>query len=393
MESLFHIAPYFGHVYPNETVIAWGILIVFYPYMTGLVAGAFTVSSLYHVFGVSALKPIARFALLTALSLMFFVPMPLLLHLGHPERAMNAMLTPHLTSAFAAFGYIAAFYIIVLMLETWFAFRFDIVAMAKKTRGIARMFYRTLSLGSDDVSPNALAYDRKWLWWLAIIGLPSAHILHGYVGFVFGSLKAREWWASDLMPVIFLGSAIISGISILVLLYVGISKWRKASVDQACLRTLTYTLWGFLIFTLVLEFLEFINLVYKNREGTDMVMALLNGPMFGGLMVQLTGSLIALVMLGAMIYRKTTGRQLVAGLCVTAMLVLIAVFAMRWNVVIGGQELSKSMKGLLDYPMPLFGREGLLASLVVFACPFAALWVLARILPPWLDDGLDKPPR
>ena len=86
---------------PNETVIPWTILIVVYPYMTGLVAGAFTVSSMYHVFGIQKYKPVARFALLTALCFMLFVPAPLLLHLGHPERAFNAMITPHLTSAFA----------------------------------------------------------------------------------------------------------------------------------------------------------------------------------------------------------------------------------------------------------------------------------------------------
>ncbi|MDX8403740.1 MAG: NrfD/PsrC family molybdoenzyme membrane anchor subunit, partial [Mariprofundaceae bacterium] len=134
-EALYHIAPFTGFVYPNESVIAWGILIVFYPYMTGLVAGAFTVSSLYHIFGVKALQPIARFALLTALAFMLFVPMPLLFHLGHPERAFNAVLTPHWTSAFAAVGYIAGFYIIVLILEIWFAFRADIVAKTQNSRG------------------------------------------------------------------------------------------------------------------------------------------------------------------------------------------------------------------------------------------------------------------
>ena len=37
-----------GFVYPNE-FIYWGMTIVMYPYMTGLVAGAFVLSSLYHV--------------------------------------------------------------------------------------------------------------------------------------------------------------------------------------------------------------------------------------------------------------------------------------------------------------------------------------------------------
>ncbi len=382
-EVLYHIAPFTGYVYPNESVIAWGILIVFYPYMTGLVAGSFTVSSLYHILGIKALQPVARFALLTALAFMLFVPMPLLFHLGHPERAFNAVLTPHWTSAFAAFGYIAGFYVIVLMLEIWFAFRVDIVARAQNSSGVLKLIYRLLALGSDDVSQNALNYDRRWLWWLALIGLPCAHILHGYVGFVFGSLKAREWWASDLMPVIFLGSAIISGVAMLILLYAGICRFRKMTTDFSCMRTLTYILWGFLIFTLVLEFLEFINLIYKNREGTNMIMTLLAGPLWYGLIVQLAGSMIALLILGTMIYRKTAGRQLVAGLIGSALLVLIAVFAMRWNVVIGGQEVSKTMKGLLDYQTPIFGGEGLIASLFLFTLPFITLWLLTRLLPPW----------
>ncbi len=49
-------------VYPNE-YIYWSVQIVMYPFMTGLVAGAFVLSSLYHVFGIKQLKEMARFAL------------------------------------------------------------------------------------------------------------------------------------------------------------------------------------------------------------------------------------------------------------------------------------------------------------------------------------------
>ena len=102
MEALFQVAPFTGYVFPNETDIPWSLMIVIYPYITGLVAGSFTVATFYHVFGVSRFKPVARFALLTSLAFMIFVPVPLLMHLGHPERALNVMLTPHFTSAFAA---------------------------------------------------------------------------------------------------------------------------------------------------------------------------------------------------------------------------------------------------------------------------------------------------
>ncbi|MDH3412890.1 MAG: polysulfide reductase NrfD, partial [Gammaproteobacteria bacterium] len=92
MDYLVELAPYTGYVYPNETVIPWTVLIVVYPYLTGLVAGAFTVSSLFHAFGMQRFQPAARLALLTALCFMIFVPMPLLLHLGHPERAFNTVI-------------------------------------------------------------------------------------------------------------------------------------------------------------------------------------------------------------------------------------------------------------------------------------------------------------
>src|SRR5512135_2655233 len=103
MEPVPNIAPFIGYVYPNETVIPWSVLIVVYPYLTGLVAGAFTVSSLYQVFGMKRFKPVAHLALLASLCLMIFVPSPLLLHLGHPERAFNAVFTPHWTYAMAMF--------------------------------------------------------------------------------------------------------------------------------------------------------------------------------------------------------------------------------------------------------------------------------------------------
>src|SRR5450631_749529 len=260
LNTIAEAAPYIGFVYPNETDIPWTVLIAIYPYITGLVAGAFTVSTFYHVFGVERFAPVARFALLTSLSFMLFVPMPLLLHLGHPERALNVILTPHLTSALAAFGFFATFYLLLVTLEIWFGFREDIIELAQTRKGLLGKFYRAITLGAYEISATTRAYDAKWLKALAITGIVGAHGLHGYVGFVFGSLKSREWWSSDLMPFIFLVSAIISGISIVIVLYVLTSRFRNARIDLSCMKGLAYLLWGFVIFTVVLEFLEFANM-------------------------------------------------------------------------------------------------------------------------------------
>ncbi|MDH3328823.1 MAG: polysulfide reductase NrfD, partial [Desulfobulbaceae bacterium] len=75
-------------VYPNE-FIYWSIQIVMYPYMTGLVAGAFVLSSLYHVFGQKDLKDMAKFSLVFSLALLPVAMMPLMLHLQQPFRGVE----------------------------------------------------------------------------------------------------------------------------------------------------------------------------------------------------------------------------------------------------------------------------------------------------------------
>jgi Ni/Fe-hydrogenase subunit HybB-like protein len=394
MEGIYaHAAPYIGYVYPNETVVPWTVLIVVYPYLTGLVAGAFTVSSLYQVFGMQRFKPVAHFALLTSLCLMIFVPVPLLLHLGHPERAFNAVLTPHWTSAFAVFGFAAGFYVCLLVLETWFVFRPYMVQQAQQRKDRLGRFYHVLSLGSYDLSEKAMRYDRKWIFTLAVIGIPAAHGLHGYVGFVFGSLKSREWWSSDLMPAIFLFSAIISGTALLIVLYVISSRLRKTPVDLACLKGLAYTLWGFMMFTLVLEGVEFTSMVYRGREGIEVIMQFVTGPLLVTFfLLQFSiGSAIPLILLTYMIWRGTTGKMLVAGVTVSAALVLFAVFMMRWNVVIGGQEIAKTGKGLLTYHPLIFGREGILAAASPIVAALVFLWGAVRLFPPWSHDSAPSP--
>jgi len=387
VEPLVHYAPYLGWVYPNETVIEWSVAIVVYPYITGLVAGAFTVSSLYQVFGFQRLKPVAHLALLTSLCFMFFVPLPLLLHLGHPERAFNNLLTPHLTSAMAMFGYFASFYIVLLMVETWFAFRPFIVEQAQRRNGLLGLFYRLLTLGSYDLSEKALRYDKKWIFWLAIAGIPGAHGLHGYVGFVFGSLKAREWWSSDLMPVVFLFSAIISGVALLIVLYVLSCKLRRIPIDLGCVKGLAYTVWAFIMVALVLEGLEFANIIYKGREGVEMIIEYVSGPLLIPYFVLqfAIGAILPLLALSYMIWRGTTGKALITGVTLSACLVLLSVFMMRWNVVIGGQEISKTGKGLLEYQMTIFGQEGLIVAALLVIAPLIMLVGVTRLFPPWDD--------
>jgi len=185
-------------VLPNEYVY-WSIQIVMYPFMTGLVAGAFVLSSLYHVFGIKRLEGMARFALVFSLALLPGAIVPLLLHLQHPARGFEVMWTPHFTSAIAAFGIVFAVYAAILCSEIWFVYRGYFVERVRSlgdqpTRSLGqkalRLIYLVLTLGAFDLSEKAQSRDRKATKVLAAAGIPVALFLHGYAGFIFGSVKA-----------------------------------------------------------------------------------------------------------------------------------------------------------------------------------------------------------
>jgi predicted membrane protein len=187
------------------------------------------------------------------------------------------------------------------------------------------------------------------------------------------------------MPLVFLFSAIISGVALLIVLYVLSCKLRKTPIDLACVKGLAYTVWAFIIVAFVLEGLEFANIVYKAREGIDMIMAYVTGPLLIPYFVLQfgIGAILPLSWLSYMIWRGTTGKALIVGVTVSACLVLLSVFMMRWNVVIGGQEISKTGKGLLEYPMQIFGKEGLISALALVVAPLIVLLGITRLFPPW----------
>src|SRR3990172_3231631 len=141
-----------GYMYPNEVELQWSVLVVLYPFITGLVAGAFILASLERVFKVEAVKPTYRLALLTALAFLLVAPLPLQLHLGHPERSLEMYLTPHTASAMAMFGFVYLWYLMaVLLLEIWLDYRREMIIWANETTGFKRFLYKALSLWTTDI--------------------------------------------------------------------------------------------------------------------------------------------------------------------------------------------------------------------------------------------------
>lgn len=114
-----------------------------------------------------------------------------------------------------------------------------------------------------------------------------------------------------------------------------------------------------------------------------MVKQLIAGPISTGLAIQALCSVVPFVIVTVLLARDVRGRALIGWMSFASVLLMSAVLAMRWNVVIGGQELSKTAKGILTYTPPIWGREGVVWAATVLCSSFVFLWALARLLPPW----------
>ncbi len=381
--------PVEGFMYPNEVELQWSVLIVLYPFITGLVAGAFILASLERVFRVQAVKPTYRLALLTALSFLLVAPLPLQLHLGHPERSLEMYLTPHRSSAMAMFGFVYLWYLMaVLLLEIWLDYRRDIVRKSQASTGLTRILYKALTLGSDNVSARSLLIDDRLGYTITLIGIPSAFLLHGYVGFIFGSVKANPWWSSPLMPIVFIFSAMVSGIAAVMLLYMLTARLRGKQIDIRCLDTIAqYLLYTFVI-DFSLEMLDLIQRIYEADESFRSLDFMVHTRLWTSqVIVQiLLGTVTPIVLLGLtqLVKFSEIARKRIYGLA--GSLTVIGIFAMRWNVVIGGQLFSKSFLGYTTYKMGFATREGLLTAIILMILPFLILWVLVKFLPPWTDS-------
>jgi Ni/Fe-hydrogenase subunit HybB-like protein len=396
-------------VLPNEYVY-WTIQIVMYPFMTGLVAGAFVLSSLYHVFNIKALKGIARFALVFSLALLPGAMAPLLLHLQHPERGIEVLMTPHFTSAIAAFGIVFIAYASIVASEIWFLYRVYFVEhsrLLKQTSNktvrqkLLYVIHTTLTLGAFDLSEEAQHKDKRAIKILAATGIPVACFLHGYAGFIFGSVKANALWMTPLMPVIFIMSAIVSGIALCILTYTitmeirklrarrkqALEPWSESraeikSVEVGVIRITAKYLLYFLVFAISLELLDLIFRGYTSVKSWDVLRSVIYHrdfylifPLQYGL-----GNLVPLILL-------TLPRLSVRRAVVAAFFVLIGVFMMRWNVVVGGQAFSLTFAGFMHYVIPVIPtnwetfKEGVLGALAVLAFPFVLFYLFSKIFP------------
>lgn len=294
-------------IYNIEHEMPLGILISLYFYLTGLSAGSFIISTFAYGFGMVKFKPLGKIGVVMATLLLLIAPMTLLVDLEQPLRFWHLILYLRITSPITWGTFLLTLYPMNCIVYGYFMFKGDM----KKTKIFG------------------------------LIGIPLALMVHGYTGFILALGKARVLWNTAIMPPIFLVSAMVSGLAMMILVVIIKDYFiqRKKENDP----TLLYDLGKFLVVSIVLDLIligtDLTVLLTSHTEAYMAALMLLKGGfshLFLGVEV-LLGAVIPLILL-----LSPFTKHWIPGLVIASILVMIGIFAMRYIMVVGGLSIPLS---------------------------------------------------
>lgn len=246
-----------GHTGANYgSYVPWGLWVAAYIYFIGLSAGAFLLSALVYVFRVKLLEPVGKLALFTALSTLAAAMFSIWMDLGHPERAWEMIARTNFGSMMGWMAWLYSSYILLLVIELWFAMRRDMAACADEP-GFKGSLCKFLTFGKRDVSDESFTKDMGVLRILGAIGIPLAVTFHGGVGALFGVVGARPVWNNGLTPIIFLVGALASGGALFAFVAAFWGPNRGSAQHKQIITFLGKVVLGLLLFDLLLEWAEY----------------------------------------------------------------------------------------------------------------------------------------
>jgi len=249
-----------------------------------------------------------------------------------------------------------------------------------------RLVYGLLSLGVRPVTPRSRQIDHKVIRVLEILALPAAVILTGYVGFIFGTVPANPWWSSPLRPLVFLAAAAVAGFSIILIAAILL---RPRAIPDDTVRTLGKGLVCSVVAVAALCALEIISILYPGGTAQQVLATIFGreGPVFGTFFYGqlLLGVGAPLVLVGAALACRFRGAVLKLCCLASGFLGIAHTFLLLWNVVVGGQLMSKSLRGIIEYDPHWGGRKGILAVIVIVSLPVVIFAIYSFFVPIFKD--------
>lgn len=245
-----------GHHSANYgSYVVWGLWVSAYIYFAGISAGAFLFSCTIRLAKIKKLESLGTIALFVALVALVMGLFSIWVDLGAMTRAHYVLISPSFSSVMAWMIWLYTTYSVVLAISLWLALRAGL-ARQGRLQGFRGWLGRTASLSKQELTPAQEENASRWLRMLSIFGIPLAISFCGGVGALFGSVAARSYWHTPLIPILFLFGALVSGGGLLMFVYAAIWKNR----DEKYVGTLKFlgcVVVGLLLFDLMLEFAEF----------------------------------------------------------------------------------------------------------------------------------------
>ncbi len=300
--------------------VIWGLYIITFMFFVGLSAGGLIVASAGRLFDVQRFAPIVRLAVVEATVTIATAALLIIPDLGHPQRIFNLLFHAHWLSPMIWDVTVILIYLVLSLIYLWLYTRRDLAARGS-----------WMALGTKDTSDAARAHDYHLTYILAWIALPAAVLVHSITAWIFGLQISRGFWYSAIMPPLFISSALVSGLALVVILAFVVRRTGRISFGD----DLGSFLGGLLAVFLAVEAFLLLSEVlagYYPGIPTDAVHQLFSGRYAPGFAVEVVvGIVIPFVLLAVAAWRRRPQVVVVA-----AVLALIGIFVHRANLIVIG---------------------------------------------------------
>jgi predicted membrane protein len=356
-----------SYTLPNH-IVEWPVLIVTYPFFTGIVAGATVISALVYLFGLKKLEQMERVGHFLSLSLMLVAPLAPLFDLTVPIRGFMVPLYANFTSPIVLFFIFWTSLFAVMILKSYFLFRRDFVERAKgedffgKIAGILTFNVKNINPEEDD--------KKVKLW--AKVSIPVAMFFHAYVGFLMTAMHSVPLWGTSILLLVFLISAVVSGLGAVILLYVVGQRILGEKVEPEELKIPVLVMSVFAGFDLFVLFIEYVTEWYWNAAEWHLIAMALKAN-FLAYLIEIVG--LFYVLIGGF----TSLRKSMNGIIRLSAVSVIAVYAARWTMVIPAQMIDKGNRGIVYPHIKLIGREGITEVISLFFLVFFLFFLFTAI--------------
>lgn len=361
---------------------SWGIDIPNYFWFTGSSSAAFIVANFAIVFGFKKYKPFSGFLLLVALAFLFAAPINLIDDLKQPGRIYNFFLYgwDNFSTSPMKWGVLfLMWYFTSAILQVLFFFQPYLINYAKNSQGLMRFTCNLLALNQKSCN---LQKNKKIVYILGIIGIPACLCVDGYTGYIIGAVSANVLWNTPIMPILFLISAMVSGIAFVIFLLPFFQRYftDNKTFDKQIVAKLSILLSIFIIFDLILRAIWLSFAITFSGEGQYMLVEYFKLHFVSTVYVEYIICLIIPMIIG---FSRLRFNMLV--MAINGIVVTVGVWLFRFDTVIGGQGIPKSVGGFLEYVPQVFGANSITSVLSNWLM-FIGLMLLFIAIFPWQEQ-------